>query len=258
MSTSVAAHEPSSSSDDPVLRIDAKRALRAIEQLARNPDDIAQGFVIVDSLAGQAPLRVLWRFRQDPAGRKLLVQRPSLLTTLNDRRSLERMGTDSLAHEYLKVLDRDGVTADGLQAASIQGRGTLSKPRSEFEFVRARIRDSHDLWHAVTGYPATPVGEIALLSFSVAQLRNPGIAVLVLAALAGAREIAFSKVIMGAFLHGMRAAWLPPVRWETLLPLPLDEVRSILRVEPRPIDVATLGVRQRARPPAQRAYVTSA
>ncbi|HEY6876804.1 MAG TPA: hypothetical protein VI299_02250, partial [Polyangiales bacterium] len=96
MSATVTADVRSVSDDDPVLRVDLKRALRAMERLSKHPEDIAQGFVIVDSLAGQAPLRVLSRFRRNPVGRKLLCERPSLIAKLNDRASLERMPTDSL------------------------------------------------------------------------------------------------------------------------------------------------------------------
>lgn len=219
----------------PNLRVDPKRALGAIEKLLRDPADIAQGFVIVDSLAGEAPLRVLTRFRDHSSGRKLLAERPDLLSSLRDRQALARMARGSLAHAYLAFIDDAGITADGLVQASVEGRGRESALESDFTFVRNRIRDSHDLWHAVTGYQADVVGEIALLSFNVAQLRNPGIAVLVLAALARYRQLTFSKVVTGAFFHGLRTAWLPPVQWETLLPLPLSEVRAALRVEPQPV-----------------------
>ncbi|HEY6879454.1 MAG TPA: Coq4 family protein [Polyangiales bacterium] len=246
MSASVAADVRSVSDDDPVLRVDLKRAFRAIERLSKDPEDIAQGFVIVDSLAGQAPLRVLSRFRQNPVGRKLLIERPSLIAKLNDRDALERLSPDSLAHEYLRVLDRNGISADGLKAASIEGRGSAYDERSEYMFVRDRIRDSHDLWHAVTGYRADAMGEIALLAFTAAQLRNPGIGVLVFAALASSRELAFSKVITSAFRRGLRATWLPPVRWETLLPLPLDEVRALLGIEPYAVDPAASSLSEQA------------
>lgn len=216
----------------PDLRVDPKRALGAIEKLLRDPEDIAQGFVIVDSLAGEAPLRVLARFRKHPIGKRLLAERPDLLSTLRNRQTLAGMPSGSLARAYLTFIDDEGVTADGLLQASLEGRGTDSEQESDFMFVRNRIRDSHDLWHTVTGYQADVVGEVALLSFNVAQLKNPGIAVLVLAALARYHQLAFSKVITNAFLHGLRTAWLPPVHWETLLPLPLDEVRTLLRVEP--------------------------
>jgi ubiquinone biosynthesis protein COQ4 len=218
----------------PTLRLQPARALRALRRLTENPDETAEVFTIVESLSGQAPLRVLARFRKDPVGRLLLAERPQLLSTLIDRRSLERMPRGSLAHAYLAFIDREGITADGLVQASIDGRTGNFDPDTDYAFVTERIRDTHDLWHTVTGYQGDIVGEAALLAFNVAQLQNPGIAAIVLAALVQFRELEFTKLMGRGFVDGMRAAWLPPVHWEVLLPLPLAQVRSVLRIAPTP------------------------
>ena len=80
----------------------------------------------------------------------------------------------------------------------------------------------------------TDVRELALLAFSAAQTKNPGVAVIVLAGLANARDREVTRLVLRAFRDGQRAAWLPPVEWETLLALPLDEVRRRLRVPAAP------------------------
>ena len=43
------------------------------------------------------------------------------------------------------------------------------------------------------------------------------------------------RLMVDALVRGLHAAWLPGVRWEELLPLPLDEVRARLRVGPPPV-----------------------
>ena len=48
-------------------------------------------------------------------------------------------------------------------------------------YVIQRLRQTHDLWHVVTGYDTDPASEVALQAFTYAQLRAPGS--LVLAAL---------------------------------------------------------------------------
>jgi ubiquinone biosynthesis protein COQ4 len=97
----------------------------------------------------------------------------------------------------------------------------------------ARMRDSHDLWHVVTGYGRDLLGESALLAFTYRQTRNPGIALIVLVAwwkagraLPGARAL-----IRDAYQRAGRAEWLPGVDWESMLERPLEEVRETLRVE---------------------------
>jgi ubiquinone biosynthesis protein COQ4 len=218
----------------PSLHLQPARALRALQRLTENPEDTAEVFTIIEALSGQAPLRVLARFRKDPLGKELLAERPHLLSTLSDRGALERMPYGSLAHAYLAFLDREGISADGLVKASLDGRSGKLDPESDFVFLTDRLRDTHDLWHTVTGYQGDVVGEAALLSFNVAQLHNPGVAAIVLTALLQFRDLQFSKLIGRAFLDGLRAAWLPPVRWEVLLPLPLAQVRSLLRIAPTP------------------------
>ena len=218
----------------PSLRLQPARALRALQRLSANPNDTAEVFTIIESLSGQAPLRVLARFQKDPAGAQLLAERPAMLSTLLDRAALGRLPRGSLAHAYLAFTEREAITADGLVQASLEGRFKELAPGSEFAFVSERLRDTHDLWHTVTGYQGDVVGEAALLAFNVAQLGNPGIAAIVLTALVQFRDAQFSALLARAFLDGLRAAWLPPVHWEVLLPLPLAQVRSILRIAPTP------------------------
>lgn len=210
------------------------RALRALRALIANPDDTSQVFTIIESLSGRAPLRVTDRFARDPDGARLLAERPDILSLLRDRAALERMPAGSLAHAYLAFLDREGITADGLVRASEDGATGAFELGRDFEYVSDRLRDTHDLWHAVTGYQGDVVGETALLAFSVAQTKNPGVALIVLTALLRAHDPELTRLIAGAFRDGQRAAWLPAARWEELLPLPLGEVRRRLRIAPAP------------------------
>jgi hypothetical protein len=40
------------------------------------------------------------------------------------------------------------------------------------------------------------------------------------------------RYLYRAWKRGRSAAWLPPVRYEELLPRPLEEVRRLLRIQP--------------------------
>lgn len=218
--------------DPPVPPLQPLRALRALNLLRLNPGDTAQVFTIIEAMSGQAPLRNLARCRKHPAGRQLLRDRPNILAHLSDRAALERLPRGSLAEAYLSFIDREGISAGGLVEASVEGRLAKIARDSDLSYMRDRLRDSHDLWHAATGYHGDVIGEAALLAFSVAQLRNPGMAVIVLAALANLRAAEASKLVTRAFRDGVRAAWFPVVPWEELLPLPLEQVRSTLRITP--------------------------
>lgn len=106
---------------------------------------------------------------------------------------------------------------------------------ADLDFLRNRMRDTHDLWHVVTGYKGDLLGEASLLAFSFAQTRNPGVGFIVGVALLRGREPSVRRLIWQGFVRGARAAWLPPIEWEKLLALPLSTVRRTLNIGAPPV-----------------------
>jgi len=211
------------------MTIEPVRALRAVAAIARNPDDTAQVFTLIEALTGvRTPARIARRLD----GTALLREQPEIVAHLTNRAALARMRPDSLAHAYLAFVESEGISAEGLRAASSDGEKRVGA--AAVEFVRRRMRDTHDLWHVVLGYRGDVLGEAALLAFTFAQTRNPAIGVLVLVGLTKLRTSEARRLIVDAFARGRRAAWFPAQQWETLLPLPLDEVRRRLGVDPPP------------------------
>lgn len=218
----------------PSYRYEPIRALRALRVLLANPDDTAQVFTIIEALSGRAPLRMLERFRATKTGADLLARRPDILPVLRDRAYLESLPVGSLGRAYLAFLDREGISADGLVEASVVGESGSFGITGDIAYIRDRMRDTHDLWHTVTGYQGDVFGEASLLAFSVAQTKNPGVALMVFGALARSRSGDLVQMVTRGFRDGLRAEFLPPVIWEELLPLPLDDVRRRLSIEPVP------------------------
>jgi ubiquinone biosynthesis protein COQ4 len=203
-------------------------ALRALRALARDPDDTGQVFKIVAALSGGTQRRIVQRLSQSETGRRLLREARPLVPVLVDRERLRGLPEGSLGRAYLAFCERHGITADGLIAASREG--DMSALAADEQLVHARMRDIHDLMHVVTGYQTDLLGEASVLAFTVAQTKNPGVALIVLLAylrprgpLRGGR-----KVVREAFARGVRAAWLPEADWEALLARPLDQVRREL------------------------------
>jgi ubiquinone biosynthesis protein COQ4 len=217
-------------------RWDFARARRAIRALLGNPDDTRQVFEIIEALPGRAPDRSFRRFRRSENGARLLRERPALLYVLADSARLERMSEGSLGRAYLEFVRSENISAAGLVAASqVESEPSRDPDR---EWFQDRMRDSHDLWHTVTGYKGDLVGEGALLAFSFAQTRHPGVGFIVLVGFVrGLRHSARKELAYGLW-RGLRAEWLPAVDWEALLELPLAEVRRRLAVgAPRDYEV---------------------
>ena len=212
--------------------VDAFRALAAAE---RNPDDIESGVKLVISLEGRSLERFFKRFIADPAGATIVRERLSLFAVLDDREALAKLSPGSLGRAYLEWTEAEEITAAGLTGAAESwfAEGELSEDR---RFVMERYRDTHDLWHVLTGYGRDLVGELVLLTFSLVQVRQAGLALpVVFGYLSHAFDPPRRRLPNDAWRRARRAVWLPVQDWEELVGFPLDQVREELRVGPPPV-----------------------
>jgi ubiquinone biosynthesis protein COQ4 len=214
--------------------MDLPRAWRALKLLAADPDETSHVFTIIDALSYRAPDHLVGLFHATAEGRRLLAENRNIVKVLADRDALRAMPAGSLAHAYLAFVESEGITADGLVSASESGR-LMDRDDPDLTFVSDRMRDTHDLWHAATGYKGDVLGEAALLAFNVPQTRNPGIAAITLLGLYRVQTFGAALTILDGLARGARAEYLPAIDWEALLPLPLDEVRARLRLGAPPV-----------------------
>lgn len=207
------------------------RAWRALRILLNDAEDTQQVFVIVRALTGKSVVRAYNRFATTATGQSVLNEKRVLLDVLTDRDQLRKLAPDSLGRAYLEFVEGENLTADGLVEASESAEG-LTENENMARYAM-RLRDSHDLWHTVTGYGRDGLGEVCLLGFTYAQTHNPGLALIALAGgLKWVRFVGWRSLtaLWHGFRAGRRAAWLPAADWEHLLNLPLDQVREELRV----------------------------
>jgi ubiquinone biosynthesis protein COQ4 len=217
----------------PLPVFDLPRAGRALSSLLKNPDDLPQVFTIVESMSGTAIHRLYLGMRVRKSGARLLAKRPDIAPILMDRDALARMPEGSLGRAYLEFVTTEGISPEGIKDASIKGH-VADASLETFTYIHHRMRDTHDLWHAATGYKGDLVGELAVLAFTLGQNWNTAIAMIVVAGLLKGLGGGESALVLDAFRRGVRAEWLPALEWEALLPLPLDEVRARLKIEPAP------------------------
>ena len=207
-------------------------AIRALSRLIRNPEETAEVFVIMRSLSGDALERGNKRFAATKVGRALIESQRDILPVLADRAALARMPEGSLGRAYLALVERAGISADGLVMASEESGTQYATLTPSQAFYARRLRDTHDLWHTVTGYGTDPFGEVCVVAFSYAQTGNLGFAAIAtIGALKIARECGDVRVLRAvwrAYRDGRRAAWLPAIEWERQLAMPLAEVRRTL------------------------------
>ena len=216
-------------------RIQPRRAYEAARAILKDPEDLAHVFTLIESLSGWTLERMHRRLGSSEAGRRLLAERPDIVERLADRAALAKLPDGSLGRAYLDFVEREGISAEGIRAASAAGMEHDADLPAGLDFVHTRLRDTHDLWHAAVGYRGDLVGETALLAFTLAQSWNPGVALIVGIGLVKTRGLAEARrVILDGFRRGRKARWLPAEEWEALLALPVDEVRRQLGLEAPP------------------------
>ena len=214
---------------------DLPAAGRALSALLRDPDDLPQVFKLMESISGTAPWRLLRAFQRTETGARLMRERRDIVPVLADRAALRAMPEGTLGRAYLAFVEQEGISAEGIRDASIQAGTLLGKP-DDLAYLQARMRDTHDLWHAATGYQGDLVGELSLLAFYLGQNWHSGIALIVAAGLLkGFHTASSNHVVFDGLRRGWRAAFLPSQDWESLLPLPLDQVRARLRLDDAPV-----------------------
>jgi len=211
-----------------------REAWQGIRALTKNPDDTSQVFKIIRALSGNAGEREFQRFLASEHGPTILAENRSLVDRLSDRAYLTSLPDGSLGRTYVDFTDQEQISPEGL----IEASETVPDDGQSIDAKRMlfgnRMRDSHDLWHVVTGYGRDLVGEAALLAFTYQQTRNRGVGFIVLVAYIKAGRVApeHRMMIRDGYRRSKKASWLPSADWETLLSRPLDEVRRTLGVVP--------------------------
>jgi ubiquinone biosynthesis protein COQ4 len=221
-----------------LIQFQPRRALRAAQALAANPEDLPQVFTIIESLSLDTILRTAKRMKHDPVGAQLMAAKPNIVDRLIDRAALARLPEGSLGRAYLAFVEREKISAQGIREASEKGMTRERQLPEDLQWLRTHLRDTHDLWHAATGYAGDILGELGLLAFIFAQEWNPAIAFIIAIGLtktfSNPDAARVRQMIIDGFRRGRAAKWLPAQDWESLLALPLDEVRERLSLAAPP------------------------
>jgi ubiquinone biosynthesis protein COQ4 len=164
-------------------------------------------------------------------GRDVLRECPRITSETTSLAALRALPESTLGRTYADHLDRCGLDLDALSVPVTRGRD------AEANYLLERVRQTHDVWHAVLGLGAAGHEEVLVHAFQWPQLRMPYSALVVsfgtLKHLVGERRWAtLRRALPGAYRAGRRAAPLLPVYWERRWEQPLEALRRELRVTP--------------------------
>ena len=215
-------------------------AFRALKELVADPKDTPKVFEIIRALGGPSLERGLRRFRTTDFGNQVLRDDIDILDTLKNRSMLGALPNGSFGSAYYQFTQREALEAQGLVDASADEAETFSDPY--LQRYGTRLRDTHDLWHTLTGYGRDELGEACLLAFTYAQTRNRGIFLIAIVGgfkLRQAMGPGVFRALLRGYRDGRRAAWLPAAHFEDLLSQPITDVRTRLRI-PEPVPYRAL------------------
>jgi ubiquinone biosynthesis protein COQ4 len=209
-------------------------AWRALRRLLANADDTGQVFTIMRSLNVGTMQAGYARLLQTPQGGRLAYQRTELAERFCDPAFVASFAAGSVGAAYRAFLARTGYSAQGLADISRADDPWRDAPHP-YAWYGRRMRDCHDVWHVLTGYPADdPLGEACLVAFTYAQTKGLGWGAIALGAAIQAWRMPGGKAAVAAIWEGYRlgraAAWLPGEDYENLFAEPLDAARRRLHI----------------------------
>ena len=236
----------------PRLRRHWRLGLRGLSALASGSGSLSQSYEAMFALAGPTVQREFERFAEDPVGARILAERPrrDLNALLADRESLTSMPQGSFADAYLRYLGENGMGAanDFLKAANLEENGQrFGWTADQCWFVR-RMSNSHDLFHVLSGYDRSIVGEIGINAYTAGQIPLLPLKFLLayLFLLKPSSPIAWPRFVWRSYQHGRRTPPLACVDFEAMLKRPLPEARRLIGV-PDLKEVHPRGLPQRGR-----------
>jgi ubiquinone biosynthesis protein COQ4 len=203
-----------------------RRGLRALATVVADPEQTDQVLVFANYVnAGTSPSRLQYFF-DDPSGQRLFAEHRTIDSHTVDLDQLAALPAGTLGHAYAEFLQSRGFTPDVFEG-SPEG---VSDPRASY--LIQRLRQTHDLWHVVTGTPTDPGSEVALQAFTYAQVGAPSALILsIVGTLRGLRQKpGMVRDVVAAYRTGIHAEKLAAFPWEDHWATPLAEVRAMLHL----------------------------
>jgi ubiquinone biosynthesis protein COQ4 len=224
--------------DRPTAKYRPLRAVRNFQMLMKDKEDTAAVFRIFESLPSKDFLPRIADLALSDRGTALRQTEPCLPEILDDHAALRRTPKGSLAHAYCDFMEAEGLTAAGLVAESDRA----GRPRYPdlVEWYINRSRDTHDLFHVLTGYGRDALGEASVLLFTHGQSPSHGHLLIGYAGAANIKKMAKGSkapvfgAVREAHRIGKGAPQLIAQPIRQLLKRPLEEVRATLRI-PQPV-----------------------
>lgn len=212
------------------------RAAAAFRRLLDDREDTVEAFEIVRALGGSATERGYRRLIATQHGGRIAYRRPELSDRLRDPAAVAGFADETVGGAYRGFMTAERLSMRQFEKASYRPKSFMIDLEHPVAWFGRRVRDTHDLWHVLTGYGREPLGELCLAAFSWRQTGEPGFGFI---ALAGGVEIIRRghglrplRAIAEAWIAAGRTRWLLAEDYDRLLHEPLPAARERLGLPP--------------------------
>lgn len=212
-----------------------RKVLHHFGKLVEDKEDTEQVFHIIEATKGKKSVRQAWDFIKTEDAQRFLRDEVDIPAALDDHDRWADLPQNSVGKHYMAFMKREGLTAAGLVAESHKWAPPEDLPQDLTQWYFDRLRDTHDLFHVLTGYGRDALGEACLLGFSYSQNHNTGILFI---AYAGARQIKkmsgtrapLYRAVREGQLLGKAAAKLAHMDVEAVMREDIDQARARLGI----------------------------
>lgn len=208
------------------------RGLRAVARVTMDPTRTSEVFVLINLTEESDEVeRFIAELRDDPHFGETLRKRPRLGELNLD--ALRALPTGTVGRAYADFMISRGLRHEDLE---------LLPGKSEADFVRNHLRETHDLWHVLLDFDTDVAGELGVQAAYLAQFESPLPTLLLMVGMLNtflrAREDAARRVeaIARGWIIGKRARPIFGLDWAAWWERPLEELRRELRVDLTTVD----------------------
>jgi ubiquinone biosynthesis protein COQ4 len=140
--------------------------------------------------------------------------------------ALKLLPPGTLGREYAEFVIRNGFDPNFFRKMDIQDVSS---------YLLLRLRQTHDIWHVITGFDVNVPDEIGLKAFELAQTRRPVAGVLVtggfIKSFLSSKDVNIMIAAIGrGYRMGLQAQPLLAQKWEDQWEKPLIEIRTELGI----------------------------
>jgi ubiquinone biosynthesis protein COQ4 len=215
-----------------------RRALKALTRVMTNPDETDQVLLFVGYANAGTIARRQAALAGDAEWEQLYLDHPAIDSRTIDIPTMAALPTGTLGRAYADFLIANHLTPDVFDGPP------AGVPDPRVAYAIQRMRQTHDLWHVITGHNTDFAGEIRLQAFTYAQLGAPASGILAaVGSVRGTRHHpALAAEALAAYRAGKRAKRFATYRYEDNWMTPLAVVRAQLNVTPASyprLDLAT-------------------